>query len=402
MPKFKTLDDLDVAGKAVLVRVDFNLPMDNGRITDLTRLERSLPTIIELGERGARVVLMSHLGQPNGRRVENLSLEPITRPLTAALRGRPVIFSEECLGETPQDIVSELADGDVALLENLRFYPGEEVNEMEFASNLARLGDLYINDAFSVAHRAHASIEAITHLLPSAAGRLMQAELENLSKALDVPEHPVAAIVGGAKIVSKLNLLGNLIEKCEVLAVGGGMANTFLHALGVKVGTSLCEPEMGQSARDLLEKAKKMNCAVVLPVDAMIEAQLAEGAETRTVSVKRVPEDRMILDIGPKSAELICKRLEDCRTLIWNGPLGAFEVPPFDTGTNAVARKVAELTRAGKLFSVAGGGDTLAALAHAGVTDDFSYLTTAGGAFLEWLKGKTLPGVAALERAAEE
>lgn len=402
MPTFKTLDELDVAGKSVLVRVDFNVPMEDGRVTDMSRIERSIPTIEELAKRGARVVLISHLGRPNGRKVESLSLEPVARPLTAMLHGRPVIFVEDCIGMATQDAVNDLVDGDVALLENLRFHHGEETNSIEFASALAKLGDLYVNDAFSAAHREHASVEMVAHLLPSAAGRLMQAELENLSAALDNPEHPVAAIVGGAKVSTKLSLLGNLMEKCELLAVGGGIANTFLHALGVDVGTSLCEREATRHARDLLKKAKKLGCDVALPVDVAIEADLTAGADIKIVPVKRVPEDRMIMDIGPKTAEIICKQLEKYRTVIWNGPLGCFEVPPFDDGTNTVAQKVAELTRAGKLFSVAGGGDTLAALAQAGVADDFSYLTTAGGAFLEWLRGKTLPGIKALEESASE
>ncbi len=402
MPTFKTLDDLDVAGKNVLVRVDFNVPMEDGRISDISRIERSIPTIEELAKRGARVVLISHLGRPNGTKVPSLSLEPVARPLTAMLHGRPVIFVEDCVGTATQDAVTDLVDGDVALLENLRFHHGEETNSIEFASALAKLGDLYVNDAFSASHREHASVEMVAHLLPSAAGRLMQAELENLSAALDNPKLPVAAIVGGAKVSTKLSLLGNLMEKCELLAVGGGIANTFLHALGVDVGTSLCEREATRHARDLLEKAKKLKCDVALPVDVAIEADLTAGADIKIVPVKRVPVDRMIMDLGPKTAEIICKQLERYRTVIWNGPLGCFEVPPFDDATNTVAQKVAELTRAGKLFSVAGGGDTLAALAHAGVADDFSYLTTAGGAFLEWLRGKTLPGIKALEESASE
>ncbi len=399
MPTFKTLDDLDVAGKRVLVRVDFNVPMEDNRITDISRIERCVPTIEELARRGARIVLISHLGRPNGRKVPSLSLKPVARPLTAMLPGRPVIFVEDCIGSATQDAVEDLVDGGVALLENLRFHPGEEINEMEFAAALAKLGDLYVNDAFSAAHRAHASVEAVTHVLPSAAGRLMQAELENLSAALDNPERPVAAIVGGAKVSTKLSLLGNLMEKCELLAVGGGIANTFLHALGVDVGTSLCEREATRHARDLLEQAKKLGCDVALPVDVAIKTEQTTGADIEIVPVKRVPEDGTIMDIGPKTVEIICKKLEKCRTVIWNGPLGRFEAPPFDDATNKVAHKVAALTRAGRLFSVAGGGDTLAALGHAGVAGDFSYLTTAGGAFLEWLRGKTLPGIKALEDA---
>jgi len=402
MASFKTLDDINVSGKAVLLRVDFNVPMQDGHVADATRIERSLPTIVELAEAGARVVVASHMGRPGGRRIRDLSLEPVARELTARLKGRPVIFAEDCIGPLPQQAVATMTDGDILVLENLRFHAGEESNDMEFASSLARLADIYVDDAFSAAHRAHASVEAVTHILPSAAGRLMQAELESLDAALGNPKRPVAAVIGGAKVSSKLNLLGNLVEKTEVLAIGGGMANTFLHAIGIDVGTSLCEHEMAGHARTLLDKAKAAECKVVLPTDALVEAELAAGAEVKVVPIKRVPKDRMILDVGPKTAEDICRQIESCHTLIWNGPLGCFEVPPFDTGTNTVARKVAELTRAGGLFSVAGGGDTLAALAHAGVSDDFSYLSTAGGAFLEWLKGKPLPGVAALERAAAD
>jgi len=402
MTSFKTLDDIDVSGKAVLLRVDFNVPMRDGHVADATRIERSLQTILELAKGGARVIIASHMGRPGGRRVKDLSLEPVARELTARLKGRPVIFAEDSIGPVPQQAAATMTDGDILILENLRFYFGEEANDMEFASDLGRLADIYVNDAFSAAHRAHASVEAITHILPSVAGRLMQAELASLDAALETPKRPVAAVIGGAKVSSKLNLLGNLIEKTEVLAIGGGMANTFLHALGVDVGTSLCEHEMAHHARNLLDKAKSAKCKVVLPMDAVVEAELAAGAEVKVVPIKRVPKDRMILDVGPKTVENICKQIAPCHTLIWNGPLGCFEVPPFDAGTNAVAQRVAELTRAGQLFSVAGGGDTLAALAHAGVSDDFSYLSTAGGAFLEWLKGKPLPGVAALERAAAE
>ena len=400
--KFKTLDDLDVAGKSVLVRVDFNVPMQDGRVTDTTRIERAIPTIEELARRGARVVLMSHLGRPGGRKVDSLSLEPVARPLTAMLHGRPVVFIEECIGATAQDAIGDLADGDVALLENLRFHSGEEVNEVEFASALAKLGDLYVNDAFSTAHREHASVEAITHLIPSAAGRLMQMELQNLSAALTDPKRPLAAIIGGAKISTKIGLLENLVDKTDLLILGGGLANTFLHALKVEVGTSLYEPEMARHARDLMKKVKKTDCTMLIPVDAVLESDLAAGAETKTVPIKRVLKDRMIMDIGPKTCDVICERLEGCRTVIWNGPLGCFEVPPFDTGTVTVAQKVAELTRDGKLFSLAGGGETLAALRQARVAQDFSYLSTAGGAFLEWMKGKTLSGVKALEDAAAE
>ena len=399
MSRFKTLDDLNVAGKRVLVRVDYNVPMQGGQVSDATRISRSLPTIEALHRAGARVVLLSHFGRPKGRRVAELSLKPVAGALSAALGGEPVAFAEDCIGAPAEAVVANLADGGVALLENLRFHPGEEANDPAFAAELARLGDVYVNDAFSAAHRAHASVAAVTRLLPAAAGRLMQAELEHLAAALETPERPVAAIVGGAKISTKLGLLGNLVERTDLLAIGGGMANTFLNALGVDIGTSLCEHDMAETARGIVARAKAAGCDIVLPTDAVVADALASGVACETVSVKAVPPRSMILDVGPATAAHLGRRLETCRTLVWNGPLGCFEVPPFDAGTNAVARQAAALTRAGRLLSVAGGGDTVAALAHAGVAEDFSYVSAAGGAFLEWLEGKTLPGVAALEAA---
>jgi phosphoglycerate kinase len=399
MAAFKTLDDLDPDGKTVLVRVDFNVPLRDGRVADATRIVRSLPTIEELARRGARVVLISHLGRPKGARVPELSLAPLRAALAERLPGRRVVFAGDCVGPEAEAALADLGAGEVALLENLRFHPGEEANDGDFAAALAALGDLYVDDAFAVAHRAHASVSALAHLLPAAAGRLMQAELDNLGAALERPEHPVMALIGGAKISTKLDLLGNLLDKADVLVVGGAMANTFLHALGTEVGASLCEPDMAATARVLLERAQATGCEVVLPDDAVVAAKLEPGVTASTVPVARVPPDMMILDIGSQTAAAVCAKLAACRTLIWNGPLGCFEVPPFDAGTNAVAVKAAELTRAGRLFSVAGGGDTLAALAHAGVAGEISYLSTAGGAFLEWLQGKTLPGVAALEEA---
>ena len=399
MSRFKTLDDLNVAGKRVLVRVDYNVPMQGGQVSDATRISRSLPTIEALRRAGARVVLLSHFGRPKGRRVAELSLKPVAGALSAALGGEPVAFAEDCIGAPAEAVVANLADGGVALLENLRFHPGEEANDPAFAAELARLGDVYVNDAFSAAHRAHASVAAVTRLLPAAAGRLMQAELEHLAAALETPERPVAAIVGGAKISTKLGLLGNLVERTDLLAIGGGMANTFLNALGVDIGTSLCEHDMAETARGIVARAKAAGCDIVLPTDAVVADALASGVACETVSVKAVPPRSMILDVGPATAAHLGRRLETCRTLVWNGPLGCFEVPPFDAGTNAVARQAAALTRAGRLLSVAGGGDTVAALAHAGVAEDFSYVSAAGGAFLEWLEGKTLPGVAALEAA---
>ena len=396
MSKFKTLDDLDPSGRRVLVRVDFNVPMQDGRVSDATRIERALPTLRGLRDRGAKVILLSHFGRPKGARRPELSLAPVAAALEATL-GAPVAFAEDCIGAAAETAVAGLAEGGVLLLENLRFHAGEEANDADFAAALAKLGDLYVNDAFSAAHRAHASVEAITRHLPSAAGRLMQAELEHLAQALGDPARPLAALVGGAKISTKLQLLGNLVEKADLLIIGGGMANTFLAAAGVDVGRSLCEHDMADTAREIMAKAKAQGCDIVLPTDALVAATLEPEVACDTVSVKAVPAGQMILDVGPATAEHLARRLEDCRSLVWNGPLGCFEVPPFDRGTNAVARAAARLTGDGRLLSVAGGGDTVAALAQAGVLDDFTYVSTAGGAFLEWLEGRTLPGVAALE-----
>ncbi len=393
----RTLDDLDVNGKRVLVRGDLNVPMRGGEVSDATRIERLAPTIIELADKGAAVVVMSHFGRPKGVRDETMSLRPLVGPLGAALGGRNVAFADDCIGPAAESVVRGLKPGEIALLENLRFHPGEEANDPEFARALAALGDFYVNDAFSAAHRAHASTEAIARLLYSAAGRLMQTELEALATALEAPERPVAAIVGGAKVSTKLDLLGNLLAKVDVLAIGGAMANTFLHALGTDVGASLCETEMADTARSILAHADEAGCEIALPSDAVIAREFKAHALNETVPIAAVPGDMMILDVGPASANALARRLGDCRTLVWNGPLGAFEIPPFDAATNMVARVAADLTRDGGLKTVAGGGDTVAALAHAGVLDEFSYVSTAGGAFLEWLEGKTLPGVAALE-----
>jgi phosphoglycerate kinase len=401
MPRFKTLDDLEPAGRAVLVRVDFNVPMKDGRVTDATRIERALPTIRDLQAKGAKVVLLSHFGRPKGKRVPEMSLAPLVEPLSRALGGEAVAFASDCIGAPAEQAASELAAGGVLLLENLRFHAGEEANDPVFADALATLGAFYVDDAFSAAHRAHASVEALARRLPAFAGRLMQEELEHLGKALEHPERPVAAIVGGAKVSSKLDLLGNLVGRVQVLAIGGGMANTFLNALGVEVGKSLCERDMAETAREIVGKAKAAGCDIVLPTDAVVAAEFKEGAPSETVSIKSVPADRMILDIGPATAEHLARRLESCRTLVWNGPLGAFEIPPFEAGTVAVARAAARLTEAGSLLSVAGGGDTVSALAKAGVEERFSYVSAAGGAFLEWLEGKALPGVKALEDAAQ-
>ena len=396
MIRFNTLDDLDVAGKRVLVRSDLNVPVKDGRVTDTTRIDRTATTLAELADRGARVIVLSHFGRPKGKRVAEMSLKPVAAPLSAAMAGRSVAFAEDCIGAEAKAVVDRLGDGDVALLENLRFHAGEEANDEGFARQLAALGDIYVNDAFSTAHRAHASTEALARLLPAAAGRLMQAELEHLARALETPERPVAALVGGAKVSTKLELLGNLLGRVQVLVIGGGMANTFLHAMGTEIGRSLAEREMADTARDILDKAKRRGCEILLPRDAVVAAEFKAGVDSEVVPIDAVPADRMILDVGPATVADIVGRLDSCRTLVWNGPLGAFEVPPFDAGTVAVAQAGARLTKAGRLLSVAGGGDTVAALAHAGVIDDFSYVSTAGGAFLEWLEGRELPGVAAL------
>ncbi|HYL48105.1 MAG TPA: phosphoglycerate kinase [Stellaceae bacterium] len=399
MPLFRTLDDLDPNGKRVLVRADLNVPVTDGKVTDASRIERLAPTLRELADKGARVVVVSHFGRPKNHEPD-LSLRPIVPTLAAALDGRKVVFAEDCIGATAQRAVDGLRNGDIALLENLRFHKGEEKNDPAFAKALAALADVYVDDAFSAAHRAHASTEAVAHLLPAFAGRLMQAELIALDKALENPARPVAAIVGGAKVSTKLDLLDNLVSKVQLLIIGGAMANTPLLAEGKPVGKSLVERDMIETARSLDAKAKAAGCELVLPVDVVVAPALKPGVPVTTVTVDRVPEDQMILDIGPRSIALICDKLAACRTLVWNGPVGAFEIKPFDQGTTAIARQVAALTRAGRLVSVAGGGDTVAALLHAGVVDQLSYVSAAGGAFLEWLEGKTLPGIKALESAA--
>lgn len=399
MTRFKTIDDLDVAGKRVLVRADLNVPMKDGEVADATRITRTVPTLVELADKGARVIVMSHLGRPKGRVVDSLTLRPVAAALGAALDGREVAFAADCVGPDASTVAAAMADGDIVMLENLRFHAGEEGNDPAFAKELAALGDVYVNDAFSCAHRAHASTEGIARLLPAAAGRLMQAELEALAGALESPRHPVAAVVGGAKISTKMDALGHLVDKTDLLIIGGAMANTFLLARGVNVGRSLCEHDMTESARAIMAAAARAGCDIALPVDAVVAREFAEGAESETVPVDAIPPDAMILDLGPASVGDLVHRLEGCRTLVWNGPLGAFEVSPFDAGTTALARAVARLTKEGRLLSVAGGGDTVAALAKAGVGDGFTYVSTAGGAFLEWLEGKVLPGVAALRVA---
>jgi len=397
MAKFLTLDDIRPQGKRVLLRADLNVPVKDGKVTDRTRIERLAPTIRELAERGAKVVTLSHFGRPRGKPEPAFSLRPLVAPLAAAI-GRDVAFAEDCIGPAAECVVAALRPGEVALLENLRFHAEEEANDPGFARQLAALGDLYVNDAFSAAHRAHASTEALAHLLPAAAGRLMQAELEALSRALETPERPVMALVGGAKVSTKLDLLKFIIGKVDVLVIGGAMANTLLYAEGVAVGNSLCEREMAETARHILAQAKTAKCEMILPVDVVVARALEPGAAGTVVPVGSVPAESMILDIGPRSVSAIGARLQQCRTLVWNGPLGAFETPPFDAATIAIAKQVAALTGAGRLLSVAGGGDTVSALAHAGVLAALSYVSTAGGAFLEWLEGRELPGVAALAR----
>jgi phosphoglycerate kinase len=395
--RFRTLDDIDVKGRRVLVRLDLNVPMKDGKVTDTLRIERQAPTLRELVQKGARVIVLSHFDRPKGKRVSSMSLAPVAPALAEAV-GRPVAFVDDCIGDSAQQAVARLKDGDVLLLENTRFHAGEEANNPEFARAVAELGDVFVNDAFSAAHRAHATTEGITHLLPSAAGRAMEAELTHLQRALGRPERPLMAVVGGAKISSKIALLGNLVKRVDVLVIGGAMANTFLAAEGCEVGNSLCERDQLETARDILHTALARGAAVILPLDVVVAKEFKANAECRKVPVKHVARDDIILDVGPQSLEEFAKRLEYVRTLVWNGPFGAFETPPFERGTVEAAKLAAKRTKAGQLLSVAGGGDTVAALNMAGVADQFTYVSTAGGAFLEWLEGCELPGVAALEK----
>ncbi|WP_417516332.1 phosphoglycerate kinase [Minwuia sp.] len=395
MNSFRTIDDVDVAGRRVLVRVDLNVPVRDGEVTDLTRIERIAPTIRELSDLGGQVIMLAHFGRPKGERKSDLSLKPVAGAVEKVI-GRPVAFVGDCVGDKAEAAADALSNGDILLFENTRFHAGEEKNDPRLAKEMARIGDLYVNDAFSCAHRAHVSTEGLTHHLPSVAGRCMQAELEALEGALADPERPAAALVGGAKVSTKLDVLTNLMSKVDLLIIGGAMANTFLLAKGVEIGTSLAEPDLVATAQKILAEAETRNCRIILPVDAVVADKLEQGADAAIVAVDAVPADRMILDVGPKSIAAVVAELENCRTLMWNGPMGAFEFPPFDKATVAVAQAAARLTKAGTLNSVAGGGDTVAALNHAGVADDFSYVSTAGGAFLEWIEGKSLPGVAAL------
>jgi len=394
---WKTLDDMDLAEKIVLVRVDINVPVEAGRVTDATRIEKIVPTIKDIQKKGGRPVLLAHFGRPKGKVVPEMSLK-VTLPALEAALGQPVGFAEDCVGVAAKKAVAAMGPGDVLLLENTRFHEGEEKNDPVFAAGLAALGNVYVNDAFSAAHRAHASTEGVAHLMPACAGRLMEAELKALNAALGDPQRPVTAVVGGAKVSTKLELLGNLVARVDHLVIGGGMANTFLVAQGVDVGKSLAEHDMADTAREILARAKETGCKILLPADVVVAREFREGAASEVVAANACPSDAMILDAGPKSVEAIGAVFEASRMLIWNGPLGAFEIAPFDAATNAAAQKAADLTQAGRLTSVAGGGDTVAALNKAGVADDFSYISTAGGAFLEWMEGKALPGVVALHR----
>ena len=391
---FRTLDHVDVKGKRVLVRVDLNVPVDNGIVTDATRIERVAPALTELADKGAKVILLSHFGRPKGRDAKN-SLKPVAAEVARVIK-RPVKFADDCIGEAAEAAVAAMKQGDILCLENTRFHAGEEKNDPAFVGALAKLGDMWVNAAFSAAHRAHASTEGLGHRLPAYAGRSMQAELDALGKALEHPQRPVAAVVGGAKISTKLDLLGNLLAKVDVLIIGGAMANTFLLALGKPVGKSLAEGDLTKTALDILAKANGAKKEIVLPVDAVVAAKFEANAPSRAVPVDAVGANEMILDIGPKSVEQVVSVLARAKTLLWNGPFGAFEMEPFDNGTVEVAEAAAELTKAGKLVTVAGGGDTVAALNAAGAADRFTYVSTAGGAFLEWLEGKALPGVEVL------
>ncbi|HEY1153024.1 MAG TPA: phosphoglycerate kinase [Pseudolabrys sp.] len=391
---FRTLDQADLNNKRVLLRVDLNVPMADGKVSDATRIERAAQTIKEIAGKGGKVILLSHFGRPKGRDAKD-SLKPVAAAV-AHIIGKPVAFADDCIGEAAEKAVAAMKAGDILCLENTRFHKEEEKNDPAFVAALAKLGDIFVNDAFSAAHRAHASTEGLGHKLPAYAGRAMQAELEALGKALEHPQKPVIAIIGGAKVSTKLDLLENLIAKVDALVIGGGMANTFLHAQGVAVGKSLAEKDLADTARRIMAKAEAANCAIILPVDAVVAFHFEKDAPSHAYGLDAIPADGMILDVGPQSIERVKAALDDARTLVWNGPLGAFELHPFDKATVAAAKYAAERTKAGKLVSVAGGGDTVAALNHAHVADDFTYISTAGGAFLEWMEGKALPGVEVL------
>ncbi len=402
MAAFRSLDDVAVGGKTVLVRVDLNVPVQDGQVSDRTRIDRVAPTLRELANKGARVVVMSHFARPKGKVVPSMSLAPLAAHISRALADRPVVFASDCVGAEARTAVAGLGDSDVLLLENLRFHAGEERNDPEFVAALAELGDVFVNDAFSTAHRTHASTVGIASSLPAVAGRLMQAELKAFDKALGHPTRPVAAVVGGAKVSTKLEVLDHLVGKVDRLVIGGGMANTFLHARGVAVGRSLCEADLADQARAIWDHAEAAGCEMFLPRDAVTATRFAADAPRSVMAIDRIGPEDMILDIGPDSIVAFGECFDPVRTVVWNGPLGAFEIEGFDAGTVAAARDVARRTRDGQLVSVAGGGDTVAALSHAGVAADFTYVSTAGGAFLEWLEGKTLPGVAALAASGDD
>lgn len=395
---FQSVEDADVAGKRVLIRLDLNVPMIDGVVSDATRIERVLPSIKLLLKRGARVIVLCHFDRPKGKRVPEMSLEPVAEEMGRLLPGVKLTFLDDCVGEDAEKAARSLGDGEILFLENLRFHAGEEANDPDFVKALAALGDVYVNEAFSASHRAHASTEGLAHVLPAYAGLLMAAEIKALSRALEHPERPVAAVVGGAKVSTKIDVLDNLVRKFDAIIIGGGMANTFLHAKGIDVGKSLCEADLADTAREILKAAAEEGCEILLPEDAVVAKTLDYGVHHEVCDIGSVPADQMILDVGPKTLKTLTAKLEDMKTLLWNGPLGAFEIAPFGAGTFALAREAARLTRDGKLVSVAGGGDTVAALNQAGVGHAFTYVSTAGGAFLEWLEGKELPGVAALRK----
>ncbi|KAA9388195.1 phosphoglycerate kinase [Neorhizobium galegae] len=400
MPAFKTLDDLtDIAAKRVLVRVDLNVPVADGKVTDATRIERVAPTILELARKGAKVILLAHFGRPKGEPVADMSLSLIVSAVNQVL-GQKILFASDCIGPEAEQAIAHMKNGDILLLENTRFHKGEEKNDPGFTEALAKNGDIFVNDAFSAAHRAHASTEGLAHHLPAYAGRTMQEELEALEKGLGNPARPVVAIVGGAKVSTKIDLLQNLVKRVDALVIGGGMANTFIAAQGIDVGKSLCEHDLADTARKIMAEAEASNCAIVLPVDGVVAREFKAGAANEVVDIDKIPADAMMLDVGPKSVAAVNEWISKASTLVWNGPLGAFEIEPFDKATVAAAKHAAEQTGAGKLTSVAGGGDTVAALNHAGAAEDFSYVSTAGGAFLEWMEGKDLPGVSVLIKAA--
>ncbi|HOV04270.1 MAG TPA: phosphoglycerate kinase [Kaistiaceae bacterium] len=395
MASFRTLDDVDVKGKRVLVRVDLNVPFKDGKVTDDTRIRAVLPTIEDISKAGGKVVLMAHFGRPKGAVVPEQSLAPLAEA-TAKLLGKPVAFAADCIGAAAASAVAAMKDGDILLLENTRFHKGEEKNDAEFTKALAANGDIYVNDAFATAHRAHASTEGLAHFMTAVAGRCMQTELEALEAALSQPKRPVLAVVGGAKVSTKIDLLENLVSKVDMLVIGGGMANTFLAAQGVDVGKSLCEHDLADTARRIMAAAEKAKCEIILPVDVVVAKEFAAGAANEVLGLGEIPADGMVLDAGPASIAKVIDAIDRAATLVWNGPLGAFEIAPFDKATVAAAQHAAARSTAGKLMSVAGGGDTVAALKHAGVYETFSYVSTAGGAFLEWMEGKALPGVEAL------